>query len=389
MDVAILLQWRHFECHIYPMTFLCFKMFLFFCFKVFGSFVVAPLDWWPDTWWPRALSGRGLFLAHPRLPPYKHHSGAPASPRWCELSCPGKHRKLMPFSLHFQLHGDIIFVILASWSPTLAHLPLPYDWPVWHHVTKHRTAISGVRSRRREHFQNAHRHACWCQPLWHPSLFCEESKGFNNMGTWISFNELVICGYESVCLQKMILLDGLAHVQAHFHAVFSMIWQRLWEPRHAIITVAQNFNSHTFVFLHDKGKRQGQLSDYYHRHIEWNLLHILFLFGCCKKAINTKHGVITFAIWSNLPNSSFSMCTSSPGEQSLASRVNPTMSAYSILKLEIHWYVGYVGPGVFSCYACIIKRKWTEIKPAWHSCVFGRRGCGNCLCSPSGQSLDP
>lgn len=44
----------------------------------------------------------------------------------------------------------------------------------------------------------------------------------------------------------------------------------------------------------------------------------------------------TLAIWSNLPNSSFSMCTSSPGEQSLASRVNPTISAYSILSQEKH-----------------------------------------------------
>lgn len=40
----------------------------------------------------------------------------------------------------------------------------------------------------------------------------------------------------------------------------------------------------------------------------------------------------TFAIWSNLPNSSFNMCTSSPGEQSLASLVKPTMSAYRILQ---------------------------------------------------------
>lgn len=35
----------------------------------------------------------------------------------------------------------------------------------------------------------------------------------------------------------------------------------------------------------------------------------------------------TFAIWSNFPKSSFSITTSSLGEQSLARRVNPTMSA--------------------------------------------------------------
>ena len=39
----------------------------------------------------------------------------------------------------------------------------------------------------------------------------------------------------------------------------------------------------------------------------------------------------TFAIWSNLPKSSLSVWTSSPGEQSLASLVKPTMSAYRML----------------------------------------------------------
>lgn len=43
---------------------------------------------------------------------------------------------------------------------------------------------------------------------------------------------------------------------------------------------------------------------------------------------------VTFAIWSNLPKSSFSICTSSPGEQSLANLVKPTMSAYRMLQEE-------------------------------------------------------
>lgn len=137
--------------------------------------------------------------------------------------------------------------------------------------------------------------------------------------------------------EKPFLLDGLAHVQAHFHTVLSMIGQRLWEPRHAVITVTQNLDSHTFVFLREKGRSWGQCED----------LLILICCCCCKKAINSKHDIVTFAIWSNLPNSSFSMCTSSPGEQSLASRVNPTISAYSILKLEIHWHIGHVKPDVF------------------------------------------
>lgn len=42
--------------------------------------------------------------------------------------------------------------------------------------------------------------------------------------------------------------------------------------------------------------------------------------------------LLTLAIWSNFPKSSFSMITSSLGEQSLAKRVKPTMSAYRILK---------------------------------------------------------
>lgn len=75
------------------------------------------------------------------------------------------------------------FIILASCSLTLAHLLLPYDWPVWHHVTIHHTAISGVQSHHTEHFQNAHRRACWCQPLWHPSLFCQGKR--NTTRTWI------------------------------------------------------------------------------------------------------------------------------------------------------------------------------------------------------------
>lgn len=49
--------------------------------------------------------------------------------------------------------------------------------------------------------------------------------------------------------------------------------------------------------------------------------------------IGMKMGV-TFAIWSNLPKSSFSICTSSPGEQSLANLVKPTMSAYRMLQEE-------------------------------------------------------
>lgn len=132
-------------------------------------------------WWHHALSGKGLCLVHLRLPPYKHHSGAPVWPRWCELSCWGKHWCL--FISIFRWTVEIVFIVLASCSLTLAHLLLPYDWPVWHHVTIHHTAISGVQSHHTEHFQNAHRRACWCQPLWHPSLFCQGKR--NTTRTWI------------------------------------------------------------------------------------------------------------------------------------------------------------------------------------------------------------
>lgn len=43
---------------------------------------------------------------------------------------------------------------------------------------------------------------------------------------------------------------------------------------------------------------------------------------------------LTLAIWSNFPKSSLSMMTNSLGEQSLAKRVKPTMSAYRILTTQ-------------------------------------------------------
>lgn len=134
-------------------------------------------------WWHHAPSGKGLSLGHPRLPPCKHHSGAPGWPRWCELSCWGKHRCLFTSFSIFKSMVDKVLIALASCLLTLAHLLLPYDWPAWHHVTKHHTATSGVQSRRTEHFPNAHRRACWCQPLWHPSLFCHGKKSATC--TWI------------------------------------------------------------------------------------------------------------------------------------------------------------------------------------------------------------
>lgn len=100
-----------------------------------------------------------------------------------DVNSPVEEKHWCLFISIFRWMVDIVFIILASCSLTLAHLLLPYDWPVWHHVTKHHTAISGVRSRHTEHFQNAHRRACWCQPLWHPSLFCHGKTNITR--TWI------------------------------------------------------------------------------------------------------------------------------------------------------------------------------------------------------------
>lgn len=72
----------------------------------------------------------------------------------------------------------------------------------------------------------------------------------------------------------MFSLDGLAHVQAHLHTVLRMIRQRLREPRYAVITVTQNFNSHTFVFLHKKRSNVNVRTHYCSWPIYLNQLHI-------------------------------------------------------------------------------------------------------------------
>lgn len=46
-----------------------------------------------------------------------------------------------------------------------------------------------------------------------------------------------------------VLLDGLTHIQAHLHAVPGVVWQRLGQPGHAVVTVAQDLDPHALVFL--------------------------------------------------------------------------------------------------------------------------------------------
>jgi len=57
------------------------------------------------------------------------------------------------------------------------------------------------------------------------------------------------------------LLDGFAHVQAHFNTVFGMIWQGNGEARHTVITVTKNFYSHALILL--KGKKHKHKDNYY------------------------------------------------------------------------------------------------------------------------------
>lgn len=51
-----------------------------------------------------------------------------------------------------------------------------------------------------------------------------------------------------------ILLDGLTHIQAHLHAVPGMMRQRLGQTGHTVVTIAQDLDSHTFIFLKEKSR---------------------------------------------------------------------------------------------------------------------------------------
>lgn len=46
-----------------------------------------------------------------------------------------------------------------------------------------------------------------------------------------------------------ILLDGLTHIQAHLHAVSGVVRQRLRQTRYTVVTISQDLDSHTLVFL--------------------------------------------------------------------------------------------------------------------------------------------
>lgn len=51
---------------------------------------------------------------------------------------------------------------------TLEGLLTPYDWPVWHHVTIHQTAICGGQSHRRARCPSVRQLSCWYPLPWPP-----------------------------------------------------------------------------------------------------------------------------------------------------------------------------------------------------------------------------
>lgn len=58
------------------------------------------------------------------------------------------------------------------------------------------------------------------------------------------------CDYLAALLCNWHLLNGLTHVQTHFHTVLSVVGQGLWQAGHTVVTVTKDFDSHTFIFLH-------------------------------------------------------------------------------------------------------------------------------------------
>lgn len=60
------------------------------------------------------------------------------------------------------------------------------------------------------------------------------------------------CWTSRVSSANWHLLDGLTHVQAHLHTVLGMVGQWLRQTRHAVVTVAEDFDAHALVFLRER-----------------------------------------------------------------------------------------------------------------------------------------
>lgn len=97
-------------------------------------------------------------------------------------------------------------------------------------------------------------------------LYSNREASISKMG--LSFNSCVILNL--LCNRH--LLDGLTHVQTHFHTILCMVWQRLRQARHTVVTVAKDFDPHTFIFLHMTRWNTGSDKGPIHRHHRQNLL---------------------------------------------------------------------------------------------------------------------
>lgn len=52
------------------------------------------------------------------------------------------------------------------------------------------------------------------------------------------------------------LRDGLNHVNAHLHAAVGVVSPGLGQPRHTVVTIAQNFDPETVILLRIRGYRR-------------------------------------------------------------------------------------------------------------------------------------
>lgn len=113
-------------------------------------------------------------------------------------------------------------------------------------------------------------------------------------------------------------LYGRAHVQTHLNAVPSVKRDGIRKTRHAVITVAQDFNPQTAVLLQRaRGKELSTWTQEKHRQQRW------------------RRSSLTLAMSSKRPKSLLRTATSSSGVQVLDRCVKPTISAYRILQAEM------------------------------------------------------
>lgn len=87
-------------------------------------------------------------------------------------------------------------------------------------------------------------------------IHCDTLYGRINIKANVSVQKL-----GDVLLCNWHLLDGLTHVQTHFHTVLGVVGQRLWQAGYTVITVAQDFDPHTFIFLRSGTKIQQEVRE--------------------------------------------------------------------------------------------------------------------------------